>query len=104
VNLSRLDKYCAAVQLLLTLARCTPTAFPEPHAGQQREMNMARRAGFELTPPSFVVFVLSLVLALLAVLVHYAHLSVPIIDASHAFDVLTIAYVVLTIGVLFRGV
>jgi hypothetical protein len=89
---------------LLTLARLHADHFPEPHAGQRREMNMARRAGFELTPPSFVIFVLSLVLALLAVLVHYAHLSVPIIDASHAFDVLAIAYLVLTIGVLFRGV
>jgi hypothetical protein len=92
------------VQLLLTLPRLHADHFPEPHAGQRREMNMARRAGFELTPPSFVIFVLSLVLALLAVLVHYAHLSVPIIDASHAFDVLAIAYLVLTIGVLFRGV
>jgi hypothetical protein len=43
-------------------------------------------------------------LALLAVLVHYAHLTVPIIGASHAFDVLVIAYVVLMVGVLFRGI
>jgi hypothetical protein len=63
-----------------------------------------RRGGFALTPPSLVIFLISLVLAVLALLVHYAHVSVPIINASRVFDVLTIAYVVLMIGVLFRGI
>ena len=63
-----------------------------------------RRGGFALTPPSFVVFVISLALAILAMLVHYAHVSVPIINTSRVFDVLSVAYVVLTIGVLLRGV
>jgi hypothetical protein len=39
---------------------------------------MARRA-FELTPPSFIVFVISVILALLAVLIRYAHVSIPVI-------------------------
>ena len=64
---------------------------------------MARR-GFELTPPSFIVFVISVVLALLAVLVHYAHVSLPVIGAANVFDVLMIAYVVMLVGVLFRGI
>jgi hypothetical protein len=51
-----------------------------------------------------VIFLISLVLAVLAFLVHYAHVSVPIISSSRVFDVLSIAYVVLMIGVLFRGV
>jgi hypothetical protein len=63
-----------------------------------------RRGGFSLTPPSVVVFAISLVLAVLAMLVHYVHLSVPIIGASRVFDVLTIAYIVLMAGVLFRGI
>jgi len=63
-----------------------------------------RRGGFALTPPSFVIFVISLVLAALAFLAHYAHVSVPIVSSSRVFDVLTIAYVVLMIGVLFRGI
>jgi hypothetical protein len=63
-----------------------------------------RRGGFTLTPPSVIVFVISLVLAVLAMLVHYAHVSVPVINASRVFDVLAIAYVVLTAGVLIRGV
>jgi hypothetical protein len=59
-----------------------------------------RRSGFVLTPPSLMIFVI----ALFAMLVHYTHVSVPIVSASRAFDALAIAYVVLTIGVLFRGV
>jgi hypothetical protein len=68
-------------------------------------MNMPyRRGGFALTPPSVLIFVISIVLALLAMLVHYGHTPVPIITASNVFDVLAIAYVVLTVGVLFKGV
>lgn len=63
-----------------------------------------RRSGFALTPPSVAIFAVSLVLAVLAFLVHYAHISVPIVSSARAFDVLAIAYVALTVGVLFRGV
>ena len=63
-----------------------------------------RRGGFELTPPSFVIFIISVILALLAVLVHYAHVSIPVIGASRVFDVMTVAYVVLLVGVLFKGI
>jgi len=69
----------------------------------QGEQNMARRA-FELTPPSFIVFVISVILALLAVLIHYAHVSIPVIGAAHVFDVLMVAYVVMLVGVLFKGI
>ncbi len=65
---------------------------------------MATRRGLELTPPTFVVFIISVILALVAVLVHYAHISVPLVSSSHVFDVLTVAYVVLLAGVLFRGI
>jgi hypothetical protein len=63
-----------------------------------------RRGGFALTPPSLVIFLISLLLALIALLIRYAHVSVPIISASHVFDVLAIAYLVLMVGVLFRRV
>jgi len=59
--------------------------------------------GFNLTPPTFLIFVISLVLAVIALLVHYAGLRIPIITAANAFDVLAIAYVVLLAGVVFRG-
>ena len=56
--------------------------------------------------PSFVVFVISIsiILALVAVLVHDAHVSIPIVGTSHVFDTLVAAYVVMLIGVLFKGV
>ena len=63
-----------------------------------------RRSGFVLTPPSVVIFAVSLVLAILAFLVHYAHISVPIVTSARAIDALAIAYVALTVGVLFRGI
>ena len=58
---------------------------------------------FHLTPPTFPIFILSLVLAVVALLVHYVGLKIPIITAANVFDVLAIAYVVLLAGVLFRG-
>ncbi len=63
-----------------------------------------RRAGFALTPPSIAFFLISVALALIAMLVHYAGVHVPILNASRMFDVLAIGYVVLAVGVLFRGV
>ena len=63
-----------------------------------------RRGGFVLTPPSIVIFGLSIVLALLAMLVRYGGVSVPLINASRVFDVLAIAYILLAAGVLVRGV
>ena len=39
-----------------------------------------RRGGFALTPPSLVIFVISVVLALTALLIRHAHVSVPIIS------------------------
>jgi hypothetical protein len=59
---------------------------------------------FYLTPPSLPLFAISLVLAIFALLVTYAHLSTSIIHASQAFTVLVIAYLVLLAGVLFRGI
>jgi hypothetical protein len=63
-----------------------------------------RRGGFALTPPSVLIFVISIVLAAAAMLVHYTHTAVPIITAANVFDVLAIAYVVLMVGVLFKGI
>ena len=57
---------------------------------------------FYLTPPSIVIFVASLILAILAVLAVYGKLS--IFNASYAFLVLLIAYLLLLAGNLFRGV
>ena len=63
-----------------------------------------RRGGFVLTPPSIWIFAISLALAVIALLVRYGGVHVPIINAARVFDVLAIAYVLLTAGVLVRGV
>lgn len=63
-----------------------------------------RRGGFALTPPSIAFFVISVALALIAFLVHYAGIRVPVINAARVFDILAIGYAVLFIGVVFRGV
>jgi hypothetical protein len=75
-----------------------------PDLKQQEWVMPFRRGGFALTPPSVVIFVISIILAILAMLVRYAHVSVPVINASRVFDVLAIAYVLLAAGVLIRRV
>ena len=61
-----------------------------------------RRGGFSLTPPSTALFVISAVLAVVALLVRYAGVRIPIVSPARVFDVLAIAYVILVAGVLFR--
>jgi hypothetical protein len=61
-----------------------------------------RRSSYVLTPPSWPIFAISLVLAVLAILVRYAHVSVPIINAARVFDILVIAWLLLAAGVVFR--
>ena len=56
-----------------------------------------------LTPPTRVTFIISVVLAILALLVHYAHVSIPVVSA-HVWETLLLAYLVLLIGNLLRGI
>jgi hypothetical protein len=59
---------------------------------------------FKLTPPSFGVFLLSVLLASLAVATLY--FRVPVVGhfiGSHRFWALAAAYVLLLAGVVFRG-
>jgi hypothetical protein len=60
-----------------------------------------RRGAFVLTPPTMVVFAISVILAVLAILMQYAGLSIPALR-PHVFAILAIAYVLLACGVLFR--
>jgi hypothetical protein len=61
-----------------------------------------RRGSFALTPPSIWIFVISLILAILAMLVRYAGIRVAIVNPARVFDILAIAYVLIVAGVLFR--
>jgi len=57
--------------------------------------------GVALTPPSYPVFVISAILAIVAALIHYAGLRIPT-AGFRVFDIMAAAYVVLLIGVIFR--
>lgn len=59
-------------------------------------------AYYWLTPPTRVTFIISVVLAILALLVHYGHVAIPVIGA-HVFETIVIAYLILLAGNLFRG-
>ena len=62
------------------------------------------RGRYALTPPSIVIFVISMVFAIAAFLVRYVGISLPIINPARVFDVLAIAYLLLAAGVLFRRI
>jgi predicted membrane chloride channel (bestrophin family) len=56
----------------------------------------------DLSAPKVITFILSVVIALAAVVIHYAHISIPF---SHSgFSILLVAYVVLAVGNLFRDI
>ena len=53
-----------------------------------------RRGAFVLTPPTMVVFAISVILAVLALLMQYAGLSIPALR-PHVFAILAIAFLLL---------
>jgi hypothetical protein len=63
-----------------------------------------RRAAFALTPPSIWIFAISVVLAVIALLIRYAGVRVPIVSPARVFDILAIAYLLLAAGVVFRRI
>jgi hypothetical protein len=57
---------------------------------------------FYLTPPSFLTFIISVLLALIAVFATYGHLV--LFKGINSFLILLVAYLVLLAGTLFRGI
>ena len=57
---------------------------------------------FYLTPPSIFTFVVSVVLALIAIFATYGHLV--LFKGINSFLILLVAYLVLLAGALFRGI
>lgn len=59
---------------------------------------------FKLTPPGMLIFIVSLILAGLALATLYTH--VPVVGhyvATHRFWIMTAAYAALLAGVIFNG-
>ena len=61
-----------------------------------------RRSGFALTPPSIWIFAISVILAIVALLIRYAGVRVPMVSPARVFDMMAIAYLLLVAGVVFR--
>jgi hypothetical protein len=59
-------------------------------------------AYYWLTPPSRAIFFLSVLLAVLARLVRYAHVAIPVVS-HYTFETLLLAFVLLLAGNMFRG-
>ena len=55
-----------------------------------------------LSPPSQVTFILSVLLAVLALLVRFADAAIPVVS-GHSFETMLVAFLLLLAGVLFRG-
>jgi hypothetical protein len=53
-----------------------------------------------LTPPSRAIFILSVLLAVLALLVRYAHVAIPIVSA-HSFETLLIGFCSYSLEICF---
>ncbi len=62
-----------------------------------------RRAGLQLTAPTVPLFVVAVLLAVLALLAYFGGIAIPVVS-PHAFETLTLAFVVMTAGVLLRGI
>jgi hypothetical protein len=59
-------------------------------------------AYYWLTPPSRAIFFVSVLLAVLALLVRYAHVAIPVVS-HYTFETLLLAFVLLLSGNMFRG-
>ena len=59
-------------------------------------------AYYWLTPPSRAVFLISVFLALLTLLVRYAHVTISVVS-NYTFETLLVAFLLLLAGNLFKG-
>jgi hypothetical protein len=57
----------------------------------------------ELSAPKQITFIVSAIIAVIAAIIHYAHLMVPYV-AHSGFTLLLIGYLVLAVGNLLRNV
>ncbi len=58
---------------------------------------------FEITPPTRVTLIISVVLAVAAAIIHFARIELPVFP-THGFVILLLGYLVLLAGNLVRGV
>jgi hypothetical protein len=86
--------------------------------GDSRGASLVRDRPYVLTPrryqkgermlsrPTFAIWLISTVIAVIVILMTYAGVSIPVISpilAGHGFEALLIAYVLLWLGTVFTG-
>jgi hypothetical protein len=63
-----------------------------------------RRGGLALTPPSMLIFIISVVCAVISLLIYYRVVQIAIINPRYVYELLLIGYALLAIGVVFRRI
>jgi hypothetical protein len=58
---------------------------------------------FRITPPAQLTLAISVILAILAAILHYTGISIPVVGA-HTFGLLLLGYLVLLAGNLIEGI
>ncbi len=58
---------------------------------------------FRLTPPTQLTLLISVVLAILAAILHYTGISIPLVG-THTFGMLAVAYLALLAGNVIEGI
>jgi hypothetical protein len=71
-------------------------------SGAASIVGRGKMAYYWLTPPSRAVFFLSVLLAVLALLVRYAHIAIPVVS-HYTFETLLLGFLLLLAGNLFKG-
>ena len=71
---------------------------PLPNGG----LCIGGKAMLRLTPPNQITFTISVVIAVIAVILHYTHIAIPYATVSN-FLTLLIAYLVLLAGNVLKG-
>lgn len=62
-----------------------------------------RRGSYALTAPTWPIFSVAVVLAVLSALMHYKVVTIAVL-APHGYEMMLIAAVLLIAGALFRGI
>ena len=63
-----------------------------------------RRGGFALTPPSTIIFALSVIFAVISILIYDRIVSIPVINPRYVYEMLLIGWILLVVGVVFRRI
>ncbi len=63
-----------------------------------------RRGAFALTPPTIIVFVISIIFAIVSLLIYYRVVAIPVINPRYVYELLLIGYLLLVAGVVFRRI